>query len=307
MIQCCPVCNNILEPIGQVYTLDQLLELWKPFVFSDKVIQELRDQSDFTQEYMCQNCNLGIFLPQIIGTPQFYQELQCDKNFGYYPDEKWEFGESVKDIFTGSDQHKCVIEFGCGVGHYLEFMKNFHICAYGLEYNDDAINVARSKGLNVIHIKDITQFLPGIFDASVSFHVLEHVKDPINFIKNMMLYVHPCKICISVPNQDGPIKYMMPCYMNMPPHHATRWRKRTFEVLSDKLGLKIERVAYEPLLLQNHSYYSLYWVNTIKSKFIRNMLGKVLNHFFKILLKLNYRYFWLLQGQSIYVVMGRKK
>jgi 2-polyprenyl-3-methyl-5-hydroxy-6-metoxy-1,4-benzoquinol methylase len=304
----CPVCGSNLYPIGDVYTLDQLLDLWKPVVFSEDIIKEHRVQSDYTQKYHCSHCELDIFLPIITGTPNFYKELQLDKNFGYYQDIKWEFFESEKDVYGSGS----LIEIGCGIGNYLEYIRNICLNIWGVEYNETAIQCAREKGLNIIHVDEEMDLKRESFDVATSFHVLEHVNDPYGFVQNMMRWIKPGgKMCISVPNQDGPVKYITPCQSNMPPHHITRWRERTFKVLASKLNLKIDRITYEPLLLSNHSYYSYYWVNSfisgdsILSKSMRFILNHLLTTFFESLIKLHFKYFGLLRGQSIYVVFRK--
>jgi len=118
-------------------------------------------------------------------------------------------------------------------------------------------------------------------------------------------------IGVSVPNQGGPIAYIQPCAMNMPPHHASRWQLRTFEVAAQRLGLSICRVAYEPLLMENHSYYSVYWPsvivpgNALLARVVRTALSIPLRIFFGLLRRTGLRYFPLLRGQSIYVLMMR--
>jgi hypothetical protein len=97
----------------------------------------------------------------------------------------------------------------------------------------------------------------------------------------------------------------------MPPHHATRWHKKTFEILALKQNFKIEKFAHEPLLLINHDYYSYYWINHIfkqqqlGSQFFKWGLKILLQGFFISLKKMGIKYFPLLLGQSLYVVMKK--
>ena len=258
--------------------------------------------------FSCPTCELDIFLPPIIGSPQFYQELQKYEKSCYYEETKWEFLESQKDI----KNFKSLIEIGCGTGNYLDFIKKICPNSWGIEYNEEAIKVGKNKGLNIVSLKEEPRLKRDFFDGSVSFHVLEHVKEPLDFVINMAKWVKKDgKICISVPNQDGPLKYIEPCHMNMPPHHATRWRKKTFEVLVKRLNLKIEKIAYEPLLIYNHSYYSYYWVNsTILGEshlklFMRYVLNRGLTFFFEVLKVFRIKYFPFLKGQSIYIIMSK--
>jgi len=312
----CPICKSLLQTNGTQYSIDQLLELWKPIIFTSQTIEEHRAQSQNTRMYSCPNCELDIFLPIIIGTPQFYMEAyslessQITPNTFTYSDDKWEFEEAMEDL-KGCQS---ILEIGCGNGSFLDKIKpNFPI-VIGVEFNEKAILNARKKGLCIFGLKEENFLKRASIDVVLSFHVLEHVENPIKFIHRLCELMKPDgKICISVPNQDGPIKYIDPCITNMPPHHATRWRLKTFQHLANQTGLTIKRVSYEPLLLSNSSYYSYYWVNhTFQGKNIwalslKKGLFIVMQSFFKIFQRLGIQYFSLLRGQSIYVVLEKRK
>jgi SAM-dependent methyltransferase len=261
--------------------------------------------------YICPKCKLGIYFPQIIGSPGFYIELQKETSDSYYVDEKWDFKEALNDVKAA----KKIIEIGCGPGVFLKNTAQYVDQAVGVEYNKLALEIARNKGLSVFNLEDDLADLKGQFDAAFSFHVLEHVSDPVVFIQEMLAWVKPGgKIGISVPNMDGPVKYINPCVSNMPPHHATLWKLKTFQALAAKLDLEIERVAYEPLVARDYYYYSSFWlrqsflVKLIPARFLpllQETTSKLFNLLFVLLAKFNKEEFGLLNGQSIYVLMSK--
>jgi SAM-dependent methyltransferase len=305
----CPICNNLLRKTGPSYSIRELLRLWAPAVFSEKTFEEHIQQSDYTQMYLCTECKLEIFFPQIIGTPDFYRDLLKSESIYFYSDEKWDFDEALKD----ARKLNSIIEIGCGPGNFLEKVKPYVAQVYGTEYNEHALRNARDKGLKVFKIDDKNVAkMKGQFDAAFSFHVLEHVSNPVDFVQEMLSWINPCgKIGISVPNMDGPVKHINPCISNMPPHHATRWRLQTFQVLAERLGLTIERVAFEPLSMENHSYYSVYWVNhalpgnSFIIRLIRCFMRKALYMFFVMLSSFGKHSVACLKGQSIYVCLSK--
>lgn len=305
----CPVCNSALNPGDVPYGIDDLFKLWAPIQFRSETIEEHRKQSEYTQMYLCPKCELTIYFPQIIGTANFYHDLLRYESHYFYSKEKWDFDVALSD----AQQCSSVIELGCGVGNFLENLEKRVPVVYGTEYNDTAIEIARSKGL-IVFGKDHPgmEQLRGTFDAAFSFHVLEHVADPVEFIKDMFAWVKPDgKVGISVPNMDGPLKYINPCMSNMPPHHATRWKLQTFRVLAKQFGYKIERVAFEPLSSEYQSYYSLYWANhflpgdSLLMKFIRLLINKFLNVGFHVLNFFGKNTIKLLKGQSIYILLSK--
>ncbi len=312
----CPVCRTHVAATGELYGVDELFGLWKPIAFSSETVEEHRKLAAATQLHRCPSCGLEVFFPQIIGTPAFYVEAynlagtQAASEFTY-SDNKWDFGQAIKD----AQGRRRVFEFGCGNGNFLSRIQRSIPEVAGLEYNPEAVRAARDKGLKVYTPEDGPRAFDGQWDAAFSFHVLEHVADPLAFVKTMADTVNKANgvIGISVPNQDGPIQYIDPCVMNMPPHHATRWRLSSFRALAHQLDLEITRVAYEPLLLENHSYYSVHWVrkllpqSSFSARVLRFCLSTPLRLFFGLLHRVGIKHFPLLKGQSIYVSMTHKK
>ena len=305
----CLVCGNENLQFKQKYELGDLFNLWKPIRFSSETITELEKQGKSTSLYFCPVCELEMFLPQIIGNDSFYKDLSTNPEAKYYENEKWDFCEAVNEV----GKNESIIELGCGPGRFLELAQNNGAKVLGIEYNKDAIEIAKKRGFTIYNENfDKASFFEK-FDSAFSFHVLEHVKDPLNFIGEMYHLVRKGGfICISVPNQDGPIKYIDPCIMNMPPHHATRWRLNTFIRIAKHLNLKIIRYAYEPLFLKSRSYYTYSWllkkINKQKSPFHKAIFYLIhfqLELFFGVFVLMGFAYFKALKGQAIYVVFQK--
>lgn len=304
----CPVCNTELSE-KQSYSLADVFKRWEVLhKFSDEVIQYHLEKSEIVTLFVCPKCLLEIFHPSVVGSASFYQELQDDLRVSYYQMDKWDFDEALRDAKNCNS----LIEIGCGPGNFLLKAKRHVQKSCGTEYNTSALTVARNKGLEVYGSEDDLENMKGTFDALFSFHVLEHVADPVAFIQEISSLVRPNgKICISVPNNAGPVKFLGDNVMNMPPHHVTRWQKTTFEALAKRMDFRISRIAYEPLLLENHNYYSFYWLNTVlsnKTKFhrgIKKIILRFLIFFFDLLKKFGLKNFRFLRGQAIYVVMQK--
>lgn len=306
----CPVCSTSLIPSGSKYSVDDLFRMWQEVKFSPESVSEHKKQSELTQLHTCPNCQLEIFLPQVIGLPGFYESL-LSSDPTYYSAEKWDFEEALNDAKNVNS----VIEIGCGPGNFLSKIKPYVGKVSGTEYNNKAVEIARGKGLEIFSINEvILSPSKSTYDIAFSFHVLEHVADPIGLIQEMLSWVKPSgQIAISVPNMDGPIKYIESCISNMPPHHATRWRQRTFEVLADKLNLRLDRVAFEPLSSRDQYYYTdiafnqIYKGNAFRMRAMRFLSKKVVQAFFKLLSFFGKTSTSLLRGQSIYILMSKNR
>ena len=304
----CPICENKLKSQGRRYRIKEIFDLWRPIKFEPELIKKYLQISPYTQLFYCPNCDLEIYLPQLIGAPDFYEELHQKTGEQYYVGWKWDFEEALKDI----KKDNSVLEIGCGPGHFLQMAKKITKDIFGTEYNAMAKNLAKQKGINIIEPKDFKN-LKGKFDSVFCFHVLEHVAEPLEFIKELASWVVPGgKIGISVPNQDGPVKYVDRCVSNMPPHHATHWRLKTFKVVAEKLGLKIKNIVFEPLISRDIYYYSFHMINSkISNRYIKPFLSgfiqKSLEKTFQILAKFNIKSIKIIKGQSIYILMEKQK
>lgn len=303
----CPVCGGALEPAGRTFTLDELLDLWAPVRFTPETVAEHRRQGGHTRLHSCPGCGLGIFLPPITGSPAFYAELQASTHAPYV-DDKWEFNEALAD----ADGCGSLVDVGCGPGAFLEKASRRVPRSYGVEYNVDALEAARGKGLRVFGIGEDVRAAVGPVDAAFSFHVLEHVPDPGGFLRGLCDLVKPGgRIGISVPNMDGPIRYLDPCASNMPPHHATRWRMRTIRALADCVGLRVARSAVEPLCARDHYYYSYYGVralfpeNSLRFKAAHRVAFRSFDAAFRVLSAFGRKTTPLFRGQSLYALLAK--
>jgi 2-polyprenyl-3-methyl-5-hydroxy-6-metoxy-1,4-benzoquinol methylase len=302
----CPICGTILRNVGIKYKTEELFKFWNDVVFSEKTKEEHYRQADHTSLYKCSDCDLEVFFPQIIGSPDFYLELQ-EFVYPFYTD-KWEFEVAISDV----KRNDKVIDVGCGQGIFIKKINGIASRIVGIEYNQQALNIGKENGLEVFGDEEDLSHFRGKMDIVFCFHVLEHVKDPIEFMKYLCIFlVDGGKIGLSVPNMNGPVKYTDPNKWNMPPHHATRWNINSLEKLANKLGLKIESIKYEPLSYDSSYYYSVHWVNkNIKfGNTIRIVISNMLRVFFWMLFGVcrifNKKYINTLRGQSVYILLKK--
>jgi SAM-dependent methyltransferase len=82
---------------------------------------------------------------------------------------------------------KSVLEIGCGEGNLLSKFKN--LTSVGVEPNIFSVNLAKSRGLNVI--KGSYQNISGHYDLIYSFAVLEHLISPSHFFNTIRNHLTP--------------------------------------------------------------------------------------------------------------------
>ncbi len=198
----------------------------------------------------CANCGLLFYNPIILGDGKFYEDLQSYK--GYYLEEKSDYTEACKYITENDD----VLEVGCGAGFFTNFIKPKSYT--GLEFNDKAIGIAQSKGLNVKkqsleeHSLENTEK----YDVVCFFQVLEHVGNPGEFLQSALKCLKKGgKLILAVPAEDSFISKQINLYLNMPPHHASRWKDITLDKIAQLFNLKKIAIIHETLMPIHYEFY----------------------------------------------------
>jgi 2-polyprenyl-3-methyl-5-hydroxy-6-metoxy-1,4-benzoquinol methylase len=88
-----------------------------------------------------------------------------------------------------SGKNKVVLDLGCGNGWLTRAMMENGFDAYGIDVSPSGIKVAKEKHPEQFFLQDLrTKSLPAeldhiIFDTIVSTEVIEHLYDPLDFIK----------------------------------------------------------------------------------------------------------------------------
>lgn len=200
----------------------------------------------------CLDCELKQFTPDWIGPSGLYQALQGFP--WYYQKSKYEF-QVARGLVRPGDS---VLEVGCATGNFRLHLPD-DISYFGLEFNEKAIDKARSRGLDVrtIPLERFAASHRATFDSVFAFQVLEHVSQPRRFLLDMVSATKPGGLIVfSVPSEDSFLRYEVNNVTNLPPHHATRWSDATFGWLGDIIGAQLVDVAHEPLSPDHRRAYA---------------------------------------------------
>ena len=78
------------------------------------------------------------------------------------------------------------------------------------------------------------------FPAVTSFHCLEHVPQPVAFVRALLKTMAPGgRVFVSTPYSPMSFESDWFDIMNHPPHHMTRWNLNAYQRLADLLGAKM--------------------------------------------------------------------
>lgn len=150
-----------------------------------------------------------------------------------------------------------VLEIGCGNGERLYKLKNIGFEVEGLEIDQKAIDIAEQKYGFKIFRGDIRElnFPSQSFDFIIMNHVLEHVFDPVSFLRECGRIVKKGgKIILTTPNFDSYThKFFKEYWRGLePPRHLYLYSIKSLEVLCKRAGLVKNKI----------------WTSTAKTEFI---------------------------------------
>jgi 2-polyprenyl-3-methyl-5-hydroxy-6-metoxy-1,4-benzoquinol methylase len=125
---------------------------------------------------------------------------------GYYREYYYPSGESEGPVFENSDlakmeQHflaleervgiagKQILDYGCGVGNFMEVAREHGCTAMGIEYDDEGRATASEKGFRVE--KTIEPYEESLFDFVYMNDVIEHLRDPVEDLRQLHARMKP--------------------------------------------------------------------------------------------------------------------
>lgn len=172
-------------------------------------------------------------------------------------------------------QNGSVLDIGCGTGAFLNAMKTAGWKISGLE--PDAAARVKAVELYGIHPQEserLFELKPGSFNAITMWHVLEHVHELHDYLKQMVSLLAPGgRLFIAVPNytsKDAEI-YNAHWAAYDAPRHLYHFSPKSMELLLKKHGLNLR--AVKPM------WFDSFYVSMLSEKY-RNGKGNILKAFY---------------------------
>jgi 2-polyprenyl-3-methyl-5-hydroxy-6-metoxy-1,4-benzoquinol methylase len=272
----CPICGSrskLKLRLSRERILEELSNYWNSSPPNDIV-----DNS--YDIFNCNNCQYEFSSPSIPGNNKFYSWIVGMTS--YYSKSRWEFKIVLDKLKESSARN--ILDVGCGDGHFLDLVrKNISessINFYGLEHTNESILAAKSRGFKIYDFninENISELITEKFDAIVLFHVLEHVENPVDFLKNILSILNKGgKIYISTPLSPMHFERYSLDILNHPPHHLSRFSVNSYVQIARILRCNIHYVKspssrfFKRFLLCLR--VSLNAINSSKSSFLRKII-----------------------------------
>ncbi|MCW5312450.1 methyltransferase domain-containing protein [Nostoc sp. KVJ3] len=236
----CPVCDCESIHIRSLSQQNIMSELEDYFAEKPPEKIEIIDY----EIQQCKNCSLEYSFPLEAGSQSFYQWVTT--RAGYYPTSRWEWFAVIEQIDKRERQNSIsILDVGCGGGNFLEIAKKLsNTRIVGLDTTPESVQQCQTRGFEV-YCETIESFSNKFssekFNYILSFHCLEHISQPKQFIESMLSVLKPMgSIFISTPYSPMSVESDWFDILNHPPHHLLRWNKKSYEELADQLGCEIK-------------------------------------------------------------------
>lgn len=195
-----------------------------------------------------------------------------DSETDYYKREWQDYYPTIIPLIPSNSN---VLDVGCGRGGLLEYLRDNKKChVTGLDISEEALEICRKKGINVIKGNIETAHIQRKFDVIILCAILEHLVDPVSLLKKLRNNLtQKGSLVILVPNFSHLItrmKYLAGKNVKrfgstkkdkklgvQPSGHINFFNKATLQYL-------LERTGYTPIEWSYHkspSLFGLYKIN----------------------------------------------
>ncbi len=143
-----------------------------------------------------------------------------------------------------------VLDYGCGIGYFLDEMKKNGFSVQGIEINDDARKFAASNfGLETFPPSKINDFTDASFDIITAWHSLEHVDGTYKMLKQInRILSENGTFVVALPNvKSADAEFYKEFWAAYDvPRHLWHFSPATFKMLARNTGFKVEKMYPMP-------------------------------------------------------------
>ncbi|WP_026977288.1 class I SAM-dependent methyltransferase [Flavobacterium tegetincola] len=187
--------------------------------------------------------------PSLIDLPNYYESedyiSHSDKKTGLFSKvyqivRSFTLKNKLKVIEQFQPEKGALLDIGAGTGHFLDLAQKNNWTVTGIEPNEGARKVASDKG--IIFATDIQSLENNSFDVITMWHVLEHVPDLDEQVKQLKRILKPNgTIVIAVPNfRSFDAKYYKRHWAAFDvPRHLWHFSKKSIKVLFQEKNMTV--------------------------------------------------------------------
>lgn len=166
--------------------------------------------------WQCKSCDV-IWHDVLSDTKKYYESKEYRNKLEGSSDAEIFYKFHDKETFnklqyTGTDcfRHKTMADIGCGAGAFLDFLSGVCEVAIGIEPSETYRQIMNEKGYQTYAYADeaIVDW-QGKVDVVTSFDVIEHVEEPVQFLKDINMLLSKTGGAIIGTPTDAPVMRQM--------------------------------------------------------------------------------------------------
>jgi SAM-dependent methyltransferase len=147
------------------------------------------------------------------------------------------------------------LEIGCASGYFLKTLRPKVTSVAGIETHRTLRAFCEKQEIDMRESLEACR--PGEFDKVFLFFVLEHIGEPLGFLRAIQRVLSPGgEIHVVIPNVNDALysRYDIPAFraFYFTPAHQNYYSPQTLDLLADKAGLRCETRGYQRYDLSNH-------------------------------------------------------
>lgn len=243
----------------------------------DYKIRNITDDS--CKMYKCKNCETHFMFPlpsqnlddyydgtfrEEVHSTKYYDYSELDKVFKSFSSEAKLRVDRVKNNLSSDDR---VLEIGSSVGYFIATISEYVKEVYATEWDSKARDYMKNRLSKYnIHVAKNPEDFNIKFDKIFLFHVLEHIENPIDFLKGLkQLLNENGEIYIEVPNVDDVMVKTFKCRPFIEHYykkaHIFNFNEKGLELIFNKCSFSNYKINY----IQRYNLSNnLYWLSTGK-------------------------------------------
>jgi 2-polyprenyl-3-methyl-5-hydroxy-6-metoxy-1,4-benzoquinol methylase len=184
----------------------------------------------------------------------YYCQEEMDK---FFQENLREASQRLDRIRRQLDPQDEVLEIGCASGYFLSTVAPWVKSAAGTEWDANNEQYAKAKGFDVR--RNIDEFAHS-FDKIFLFHVLEHILDPVAFLKGLRPFLKENGVVyVEVPNRDDVLlkTYHLKSFCDFYYQTAHLWyfNRISLEYVCRQAGFSIHMEPLQRYDFSNHIHW----------------------------------------------------
>jgi 2-polyprenyl-3-methyl-5-hydroxy-6-metoxy-1,4-benzoquinol methylase len=208
----------------------------------------------------CMGCGLHYLYPRLIESAMrevyrqssYYEGGACGYSDASYLAQESALRATFKRLLRNLAKRGLtggqLLEIGCGYGYLLDEARWFFDRRVGTEFSPAAVEIARATGAEVI-AGGVEQVPPEAkLDCVVATQVIEHVYEPVSFVKRLASHALPGgHIVLATPDAGGVLRKFMGRHWSSfkAPEHVAYFDIRTLCSLMHRAGIHdVRRLPY---------------------------------------------------------------